>query len=830
MSLIRFVIINISLCLVASVVAADASPKVIAPPITVSEKIGQTEKSSTVLWYDRPADAYGLKSPLKSWETENADRTNKPNPDQAWEKYALPLGNGFIGAMVYGGVAVERIQFNEHSLWSGGPGSKGWTQDNNKHDAHKFLPEIRKALLEGDAKKAQQLSTEHLRGVGSDDRQVSDITFGRYQTFGELTIATGHELPEAAKGNTDGYRRTLDLSSGVHTVRYPYKGAIYTRESFCSNPDRCLVIRFGAAKPGMQNLKLKLASPHALKTENKGRVFLASGKLENNGLKIEARIAVLHEGGNVTIDAEGITVKGADEVTFLLVAGTDYAQNPLSWRGSDPAPVNAKYLRSAAKLGFEKLRQRHIDDHKNIFGRVAIDLGTSPAETLAMPTDQRVAQNKKQPDIDLEELYFQFGRYLLIASSRPGGLPANLQGIWCNEIVPAWNSDYHLNINLQMNYWPSGPCNLLECQEPLIDYIDALRESGAVTARAYNDADGWTAHLSGNIWGCTTPHPGKNRPRYWAYFPLGGSWLTTHVWEQYAFGLNKDYLRKRSWPIIAGTADFLVDYLYELPTGELTSAPSWSPEHGPISLGTTADIAMAREALRGAIAAAEVLGETGPQIDSWKETLDKLVPYKIGQHGQLQEWYEDIDKPEDKHRHLNHLFGLHPGTQITPDGMPELTEAVKITLAQRGDGATGWSMGWKINFWARVHDGDHAYLLIRNLLSRGTNPNLFDVHPPFQIDGNFGGCSGMAEMLLQSQYHKDGGEIDLLPALPKAWKTGSVKGLRARGGYTVDIEWKDSMLTQATIHTERKSNLIVKYGDRTEQYETTHGQKTVVRP
>jgi alpha-L-fucosidase 2 len=311
---------------------------------------------------------------------------------------------------------------------------------------------------------------------------------------------------------------------------------------------------------------------------------------------------------------------------------------------------------------------------------------------------------------------------------------------------------------------------------------------------------------------------------------LGGPWLTTHVWEQYAFGCNTDYLRDRSWPIIAGTADFLVDYLYELPTGELTSAPSWSPEHGPISKGTTADIAMAREALKGAIAAAEVLGKTGPQIEKWKETKDKLVPYKIGQHGQLQEWYEDIDNPKDKHRHLNHLFGLHPGTQITPDGTPELTEAVKVTLDQRGDGATGWSMGWKINFWARVHDGDHAYLLIRNLLSRGTNPNLFDVHPPFQIDGNFGGCVGMAEMLLQSHYANDGGKINLLPALPKAWKTGAVKGLRARGGYTVDIEWKDGKLTQATIHTERKSNLAVQYGDKIQQYKTSPGKKIVVRP
>ncbi len=762
-----------------------------------------------IVWFDRPADAYGLPSPLKCWQVENSQRTHKPNPDQAWEKYALPLGNGFIGAMLYGGIKVERVQLNEHSLWSGGPGSPNWMPDQNKHDAHEHLAEIRAALLADDKRTAQALSTEHLRGLGSDDRNTADINFGRYETFGELTIETGHAADSVAD-----YRRQLDLATGVHTVRYRYDDATFTRESLCSNPDRCLVMHFAADQPSRQNLTLKLATPHAIVMSEQDGIFVANGKVENNGLKLDARIGLLHEGGTLSIDSKGLRVDGADSVTVVMVIDTNYAQTWPTWRGDAPAQLNRDRLKAAMALGFDNLRSRHVADHKGLHGRVAIDLGDTPKAVRSLPTDQRVKLNKETADHDLEELYFQFGRYLLIASSRPGGLPGNLQGIWCNERIPAWNSDYHLNINLQMNYWPSGPCNLLECQEPLIAFTDALRAPGAVTAGSYNNARGWTAHLSSNIWGYTTPHPGKNRPRYWAYFPLGGSWLTTHAFEQYAFGLDKAYLRDTSWPIIAETADFLVDFLYELPTGELSSTPSWSPEHGPISKGATADIAMAREALMGAVAAAEVLGETGPRIDGWTQAMDNLVSYKIGQYGQLQEWYEDIDNPKDKHRHLNHLFGLYPGSQISPAHTPELVEAARATLTQRGDGATGWSMGWKINFWARVHDGDHAYLLVRNLFKSGTNPNLFDVHPPFQIDGNFGGCAGFAEMLMQSHYRESGGEIDLLPALPEAWHTGSVRGLRARGGYTVDIVWKDGQLVETRIKAEKAGRVTARFRDK----------------
>ncbi len=762
------------------------------------------------MWFAKPAESYGLKSPLQSWKVENPKRTNKRNPDQAWEKYGLPLGNGFIGAMIYGGTSYERVQLNEHSLWSGGPGSEGFTHDLNKHDAHKHLAEIRALLLKGDKKSkqaAQMLSTEHLRGLGSDDRDTADRNFGRYETLGELIIETGHPTDE----NIRNYRRELDLSTGLHTVSYEYAGTSYTRQSFCSYPDRVLVLNFSASQPVQQSLRLKFFTPHKITPTVAEGVFIASGKVANNGLQIDARIGVVHQGGTVSVSSKGILIKDADNVTFMLVAGTNYVQNYPGYRGSHPAKTNAKTLAVAMLDGFERLRERHVADYQRLHGRVSIDLGSTPDAVRRLPLDQRVKLNKKTADHDLEELYFQFGRYLLIASSRPGSLPANLQGIWCNEIVPAWNSDYHHNINLQMNYWPSGPCNLLECQEPLIIYTDSLRKPGAVTARAYSDARGWTANLSGNVWGYTVPHPGKNRPRFWAYFPLAGAWLSTHAFEQYAFGMNIDYLRNRGWPILSETADFLVDYLHELPTGELSSIPSWSPEHGPISLGTTSDIAMAREALKDAVLAAEAIGETGPRVNAWKSTMANLVPYQVGRHGQLQEWYEDIDNPKDRHRHLSHLFGLHPGSQISTVHTPELAKAAKTTLTQRGDGATGWSMGWKINFWARIHDGDHAYLLLRNLLKNGTNPNLLDVHPPFQIDGNFGGCAGIAEMLLQSQYRNDGGEIDLLPALPKDWPSGSVHGLRARGGFIVDINWNENKPARVRIRATKAGKLTVRF-------------------
>ncbi|MFD2157662.1 glycoside hydrolase N-terminal domain-containing protein [Rubritalea tangerina] len=777
---------------------------------------GVAGAESQVMWYAKPADGYGLKSPLKAWTVENQSPTAKANPDQAWEKYALPLGNGHMGAMMYGGVELNRIQLNESTLWAGGPGAKGWQQNLNKPDAYRYLPEIRKALLDGDQKKVKELSAEHLRGLGPDDRAEIIKIFGAYQTFGEIYIKSSHK--EASK-----YRRELDLSTGVHRVRYEHGGKEYERTAFCSYPDRCMVIRY--AGEAAQDLEFSMASPHEVKGTQDGKVFVFSGKVKNNGLELDCRVSVEHEGGSVSVSDAGISVKGSKATTFTLVLNTNYAPVVGTWRGEAAAKRSKKQLAAAVSHDFKALKQRHVEDHQALHGRVAIDLGKTDPKIAALPTDERMQLQKKgKPDHDLEELYFQFGRYLLIGSSRDGSLPANLQGLWCNEMVPAWRSDYHLNINLQMNYWPSGPCNLIECQRPLIDYTETLSKTGTAAAKAYFNARGWTANLTSNIWGFTAPNPGKNRPRYWAYFPLAGAWLTTHAWEQYAFEGDKRYLEEKCWPIMAGTCDFLVDSFYKLPSGEMSSTPSWSPEHGPASLGATCDIAMAREALMGAIEAARILGKEGKQVEDWKKLKDQLVDYKVGKHGQLQEWYEDIDNPKDKHRHLNHLFGLYPGSQISVAKTPELAKAAHVSLTQRGDGATGWSMGWKLNFWARMQDGDHAYILMRNLFKKGTNPNLLDVHPPFQIDGNFGGCAGMAEMLLQSHYHAEGGELELIPALPKEWHTGFYKGLRGRGGYTVDLEWKQGEVSKGRLSAERDGKVTVHFNGGSKQFDLKAGE------
>lgn len=793
-------------------------------------------EEKNILYFDKAADDYGVKSPLKCWEVENPNYTSKDNPDAAWEKYALPLGNGFVGAMIYGGGALDRIQINEHSLWTGGPGTPGFKPDNNLAEAYKQVPEIRKAMFAAAAAQnpqehqkllgtVEELGSKYLRSADTEEDHKSKIHFGRYQTLGEITVATGHD-----KAAIQGYRRELNLGTGVHSVVYTLGNVVYRRTAFCSNPDRVLVFRYAADKPGRQNLLLRLASPHDLVGSSENGVFIGTGAVKQNGLLVEVRIAVLAPGGKVAMAADGLRIKGADSATFILVAGTDYAPVRPAYRGLSPAAALKATLAKALDLGYDKLLARHVADHAALMGRVAIDLGTTPDAVRLLPNDQRVQLNRTTPDPDLEETYFQFGRYLLVGSSRPGGLPANLQGIWCNECVPAWQSDYHLNINLQMNYWPAGPCNLLECQEPLLDYTNGLIAPGSLTAKAYFNTGGWMANLGSNLWGFTLPGAGK-KPAYWNYFPLGGAWLSTHAFEQYAFSGDKEELRRRSWPSLSGSADFLVGYLSPLPDGTLSSIPSWSPEHGEASLGATCDIAMARETLQGAVSAAAVLGETGPRIDTWRNTMNKLTPYKIGQQGQLQEWYEDVDNPKDTHRHLNHLFGLYPGHQIDPVHTPELAKAARTTLVQRGDGATGWSMGWKINFWARMHDGDHAYILVRNLLKNGTNPNLLDVHPPFQIDGNFGGCAGIAEMLMQSRYLPKGGEVDLLPALPSAWATGSIGGLRARGGFVVQqLKWQDSKLLAARILSEKGGPLTVRCAGRTWNFGTAPAQIIEVAP
>ena len=542
-------------------------------------------------------------------------------------------------------------------------------------------------------------------------------------------------------------------------------------------------------------------------------------------MKDAVRIQATVNGGSLN-NADGrITVKEADEVIFYVTADTDYKMNfapdftdPKTYVGVNPLETTQQWMKDAVAKGYANLLNEHYKDYASLFNRVKLEL--NPTVKIAnLPTAQRLKNYRKgQPDYYLEKLYYQFGRYLLIASSRPGNMPANLQGIWHNNIDGPWRVDYHNNINIQMNYWPACSTNLDECMLPLIDFIRTLVKPGEKTAQSYFGARGWTASISANIFGFTTPL--ESQDMSWNFNPMAGPWLATHVWEYYDYTKDLKFLKETGYELIKSSANFTVDYLWHKPDGTYTAAPSTSPEHGPVDQGATFVHAVVREILLDAIQASKELGIDKKERKQWEHVLANLVPYKIGRYGQLLEWSTDIDDPKDEHRHVNHLFGLHPGHTVSPITTPELAEAAKVVLVHRGDGATGWSMGWKLNQWARLQDGNHAYTLFGNLLKNGTVDNLWDTHPPFQIDGNFGGTAGITEMLLQSHM----GFIQLLPALPDAWKDGSIHGVCAKGNFEIDMIWKDGLLKEATLLSKAGQNCTVKYAGKTISFKTAKGR------
>ena len=785
------------------------------------------------IWFDTPntlqgrAIWYGSRPDLWKGESkpESAGDTAR-NPDANWESQSLPIGNGSIGANIMGSIEAERITFNEKTLWRGGPNtSKGaeayWNV--NKQSAH-VLDEIRQAFSEGDQKKAAMLTRKNFNSeVPYESNREKPFRFGNFTTMGEFYVETG-----LSAVNMSGYKRILSLDSALAIVQFKKDDVAYERSYFISYPANVMAIRFKADRPGKQNLTFSYApnpvSTGSMTTDgNNGLTYTAH--LDNNGMQYVVRIHATTKGGTLS-NADGkITVKDADEVVFLVTADTDYKINfdpdfkdPKTYVGGNPVETTRQWMDNAVSMGYDVLFKQHYDDYATLFNRVKLQLNPDQ-QSANLPTAKRLQNYRKgQPDFYLEELYYQFGRYLLIASSRPGNMPANLQGIWHNNVDGPWRLDYHNNINIQMNYWPACPTNLNECTLPLVDFIRTLVKPGQKTAQAYFGTRGWTASISANIFGFTAPLESEDMS--WNFNPMAGPWLATHIWEYYDYTRDKKFLKETGYDLIKSSAQFATDFLWRKPDGTYTAAPSTSPEHGPIDEGTTFVHAVIREILLDAIEASKVLGVDSKERKQWQEVLAHLAPYKVGRYGQLMEWSKDIDDPKDEHRHVNHLFGLHPGHTLSPITTPDLAKAARVVLEHRGDGATGWSMGWKLNQWARLQDGNHAYKLFGNLLKNGTLDNLWDTHPPFQIDGNFGGTAGITEMLLQSHM----GFIQLLPALPDAWKDGSIRGICAKGNFEVDMSWKNGQLAEATVFSKAGEPCTVRYGDKTLSFKTSKGK------